>query len=109
MIIPLTLALSPLAPKADTEARKHKATTLDAIVVRLLFIRFPSLLCEFGHQESFPGVLHECFLVNRQLRGLEQIDEMPARDFFRNATKQNCAVPFQSPSRRNPAPILLSF
>jgi hypothetical protein len=94
MIIPLTLALSPLAPKADTEARKHKATRLDTIVVRLLFIRFPSLLCEFGHQESFLGDLHKCFLLNRQVRGLGQIDEMPDRDFFRSATMQNCAIPF---------------
>jgi hypothetical protein len=95
MIIPLTLALSPLAPKADNEARKQKATRLDTIVVRLLFIRFASLLCEFGHQEFFLGVLHKCFLVNLQLRGLEQIGEMPDRDFFRNATMQNCAIPFK--------------
>ena len=36
VIIPLTLALSPLAPKADTDARKNNAIRLTTIVFRYI-------------------------------------------------------------------------
>jgi hypothetical protein len=48
MIIPLALALSPLAPKADIDAAKNNAVRLATIVFRCMVALFLSVLDRVG-------------------------------------------------------------